>query len=175
MWLRTHRFPLFVFDGYTKTFFPRPKKSTTELPKPSTEHVEALRVYISADSVNPRGDGGCDIYNILSYIERFPGCKIELVGAQGIPAVFIDSLTALVRNDNATWRGWIKDRSITQVRVERALDHTTKPGNVGVRIVFSQQKAPEWVRLTPWTVGKEQRNSFGLGGDVWEIRLGLCY
>jgi hypothetical protein len=171
LWLSTHRFPLFVLDGYFKAFFPAPlpKSANADLRKRVEKYHDpagTLRLWISDETML-----NADIIKLLKFKIRFPAYTITPTFSQPDMIADLAFLTTIINCTNPRWIKWIQSNTIQQVRV----GHCRKEG---CRFVVKEKYASLWMKapfhfyshdVNPFlkslgllTEGIEPRVSFGV-------------
>ncbi|KAF2035197.1 hypothetical protein EK21DRAFT_96967 [Setomelanomma holmii] len=143
-WLSTHKVPLCAMDGYLKAFFP------TIDPYVSIEARKRFESYSSTSAsfcvwVRKEELFDADIVKLLKHMIRFPDIAVTCHAFPTVNEVTLNAIQALLSNKNATWIKWIKNNTISQVRLmmRRCADADSP-----VRIVVKERYAPQWMRPT---------------------------
>ncbi|KAH7063978.1 hypothetical protein BKA63DRAFT_428200, partial [Paraphoma chrysanthemicola] len=176
VWLATHKIPLCALDGYLKTFYPAvdPRISPEAQRRLETQFSPnaSLRLWIR------RGElGDVDIIRLLKHMTRFPNFKVTCQAFPDVDTVTLGSIQALIDNKNSSWISWIKNTTISQVRLlMRGFSDAGRP----VRVVIKERYAPQWMKPTlnaDTHVPPGYVDNLGLGevAKQWRIAFGVDY
>ncbi|KAI4623195.1 hypothetical protein J4E83_004587 [Alternaria metachromatica] len=178
LWLSTHQFPLFALDGYFKAFFPvlrggsRLSEDVRKRIKGYSKTTGTLRLWIRMDCLKR-----VDVLPLLKFRHRFPEYIITPKAAQpNVEKLTMDSFTALMNTDNATWVSYIKQHRVTQVKLQISR-YEVRSSNLPMRIVLKEKYALDWmgsgfVRL-PHVV-EEYKEFLGLDPS-WGVTFAVDY
>ncbi|KAI4943976.1 hypothetical protein J4E91_009124 [Alternaria rosae] len=178
LWLSTHRFPLFALDGYFKAFFPV-LRGGSRLNEEVRKRIESyfkttgtLRLWVRMDCLKH-----VDVLPLLKFRHRFPDYTIMPESAQSnVDTLIMDSFTALMNTNHATWVRYIKQHRVTQIKLQISR-YEVRPSNLPMRIVLKEKYALDWmgsgfVRL-PHVV-EEYKGSLGLDPS-WGVTFAVDY
>ncbi|KAI4930265.1 hypothetical protein J4E85_004891 [Alternaria conjuncta] len=178
LWLSTHLFPLFALEGYFKAFFPvlrggsRLSEDIRKRIKSYSKTTGTLRLWIRMDCLKH-----VDVLPLLKFRHRFPDYIITPKAApSNVEKLTMDSFTALMNTDNATWVSYIKQHRVTQVKLQISR-YEVRSSNLPMRIVLKEKYALDWmgsgfVRL-PHVV-EEYKGFLGLDPS-WGVTFAVDY
>ncbi|KAF2824257.1 hypothetical protein CC86DRAFT_354162 [Ophiobolus disseminans] len=178
-WLCAHKIPLCAIDGYLKVFFPRPDpRASPEARKRFQTQFHpsgSLRVWVRKSEMS-----NVDITKVMKHVSRFPNYSFFFASYVDIRPSLLAAVEALVKNKNPTWTKWIKNNTISQIRLMIG----GPAGNTlpYIRVVIKERHAPQWMRALPPT-GVPPVNTapfaekLGLSEvqKVWSIVFGVDY
>jgi hypothetical protein len=176
LWLSTHRFPLYVVNDYLKTFFPAPlrlSQTTYEVQKRIASYIDpsgTLGVFVNKDCLLDT-----DIRSLLKHRLQFPAFKLELFSPHPDIAKpeTVAKISALIHNENAKWKKYLKRNIITQVCLRQENSRVEEE----VHVVIREEHAPTWMKNTTWPrrVGEGYLESLGLDAVGWRVGFGVDY